>query len=39
MNADGSVQSTTVSEHLYNAGGLSSVTDVSSLNQHPEHRE
>ena len=31
MNADGSVQSTTVSEHLYNAGGLSSVTDVSSL--------
>ena len=31
MNADGSIQSTTVSEHLYNAGGLSSVTDVSSL--------
>ena len=32
MNADGSVKSTTVSEHLYNAGGLSGVTDVSSLN-------
>ena len=31
MNADGSVQSTTVSEHLYNAGGLSSVTDETTL--------
>ena len=31
MNADGSVKSTTVSEHLYNAGGLSSVTDQSTL--------
>ena len=31
MNADGSIKSTTVSEHLYNANGLSGVTDVSSL--------
>ena len=31
MNADGSIKSTTVSEHLYNAGGLSSVTDKSTL--------
>ncbi len=31
MNADGSVKSTTVSEHLYNSNGLSSVTDQSTL--------
>ena len=31
MNADGSIKSTSVSEHLYNANGLSGVTDVSSL--------
>ncbi len=31
LNSDGSVSSTTVSEHLYNAGGLSGVTDESSL--------
>ena len=31
MNADGSLQSTTVSEHLYNAAGLSGVTDKSTL--------
>ena len=31
MNGDGSIKSTTVSEHLYNAGGLSSVTDKSTL--------
>ena len=31
MNADGSIKSTTVSEHLYNAAGLSSVTDKTSL--------
>ena len=31
MNGDGSLKSTTVSEHLYNAGGLSSVTDKSTL--------
>ena len=31
MNADGSVKSTSVSEHLYNAAGLSKVTDVSTL--------
>ena len=31
MNADGSVKSTTVSEHLYSASGLSSVTDRSTL--------
>ena len=31
MNADGSVQSTTVSEHVYSASGLSGVTDKSSL--------
>ena len=31
MNGDGSIKNTTVSEHLYNAGGLSSVTDKSTL--------
>ena len=31
MNADGSVKSTTVSEHLYSASGLSNVTDESTL--------
>ena len=31
MNADGSVKSTTVSEHLYNSNGLSNVTDKSTL--------
>ena len=31
MNGDGSLKSTTVSEHLYNASGLSGVTDKSSL--------
>ena len=31
MNADGSAKSTTVSEHLYSANGLSSVTDRSTL--------
>ena len=31
MNADGSIQSTTVSEHVYSASGLSNVTDKSSL--------
>ena len=31
MNADGSVQSTTVSEHVYSASGLSKVTDKSTL--------
>ena len=31
MNADGSIKSTTVSEHLYNASGLSNVTDKTTL--------
>ena len=31
MNADGSIKSTTVSEHLYSASGLSNVTDESIL--------
>ena len=31
MNADGSIQSTTVSEHVYSAAGLSKVTDQSTL--------
>ena len=31
MNADGSIKSTTVSEHLYSASGLSNVTDESTL--------
>ena len=31
MNADGSLKSTTVSEHLYSASGLSNVTDESAL--------
>ena len=31
MTADGSLKSPTVSEHLYTAGGLSSVTDKSTL--------
>ncbi len=31
MNGDGSISKTTVSEHLYNASGLSGVTDKSSL--------
>ena len=31
MNSDGSLKSTTVSEHLYNANGLSGVTDKSTL--------
>ena len=31
MNGDGSIKSTTVSEHLYSAGGLSGVTDKSTL--------
>ena len=31
MNADGSIKSTTISEHVYAASGLSSVTDQSSL--------
>ena len=31
MNGDGSINKTTVSEHLYNASGLSGVTDKSSL--------
>ena len=31
MNADGSIKSTTVSEHLYSTSGLSNVTDESTL--------
>ena len=31
MNSDGSLKSTTVSEHLYSANGLSGVTDKSTL--------
>ena len=31
MNGDGSLKSTTVSEHLYSASGLSNVTDESTL--------
>ena len=31
MNADGSIKSTTVSEHLYSASGLSGVTDKTTL--------
>ncbi len=31
MNGDGSISSTTVSEHVYSASGLSNVTDKSSL--------
>ena len=31
MNANGSIKSTTVSEHLYSASGLSNVTDESTL--------
>ena len=31
MNANGSIQSTTVSEHVYSASGLSKVTDQSTL--------
>ena len=31
MNGDGSIKSTTVSEHLYSASGLSKVTDQSTL--------
>ena len=31
MNADGSIQSTTVSEHVYSASGLSKVTDQSTF--------
>ena len=31
MNADGSVKSTTVSEHLYSASGLANVTDKTTL--------
>ena len=31
MNADGSIQSTTVSEHLYSASGLANVTDKTTL--------
>ena len=31
MNADGSVKSTTVSEHVYSASGLSGVTDPTTL--------
>ena len=31
LEADGSIRSTTVSEHLYHAGGLSSVTDRTTL--------
>ena len=31
MNADGSIKSTTVSEHVYSASGLSNVTDESTL--------
>ena len=31
MNADGSVKSTTVSEHVYSASGLSGVTDQTTL--------
>mgnify|MGYP000757845038 CR=1 FL=1 len=31
MNADGSIRSTTVSEHVYSASGLSKVTDQSTL--------
>ena len=31
MNGDGSIKSTTVSEHLYNASGLSGVTDKTIL--------
>ena len=33
MNADGSVKSTTVSEHVYSASGLSGVTDQTTLNE------
>ena len=32
MNADGSIQSTTVSEHVYSASGLSKVTVRNYLN-------
>lgn len=31
MNADGSIKSTTVSEHVYSASGLSNVTDETTL--------
>ena len=31
MNGDGSIKSTTVSEHLYSASGLSGVTDKTTL--------
>ena len=31
MNADGSIKSTTVSEHLYSASGLANVTDKTTL--------
>ena len=31
MNADGSIKSTTVSEHLYNASGLANVADKTTL--------
>lgn len=31
LEADGSIRSTTISEHLYHAGGLSSVTDRTTL--------
>ena len=31
MNGDGSIKSTTVSEHLYNASGLANVTDKTTL--------
>ena len=45
MNADGSIKSTTVSEHLYSASGLSNVTDESTLTDiqrcrvHPGRRK
>ena len=31
MNGDGSIKSTTVSEHLYSASGLANVTDKTTL--------
>ena len=38
MNGDGSIKSTTVSEHLYSASGLANVTDKTTLTdiQNPE---
>lgn len=39
MAPDGSVTSTTVSAHLYNAAGLSGVTDRSHPDRYRQYRE